>query len=445
MTSALRRLRFSAFAALLGLAVSLSPALAQLGPGGGGGGGGGGGTSSSFSTTFPSIGTAIGASDGTNMKPLLVDGSGYLEVNIKAGAGSGGTALADEAAFTQGTTDITPIGCLYITSYSALSTGQAGVMQCDSAGRPKVVGAGTAGTATGGVLTVQGVASMTPVQVSQATAASLNATVVGTGTFAVQATLQASATTAIGKVDPNTIATWGLATVGAGSAPTNMEVGGLVYNSGGVTPSSGQSVALQGDANGYLQVNVKTAPTIAVTGTFYQATQPVSGTFWQTTQPVSLSGDQAVNLAQVGGASIALGNTTESASLPVTLASNQATLAVTQDVSQLFNGVTGTAATVTKTKISVASATTTTVVALTSGKKIRVLAMYLVSGAACNINWQSHTTTANADGVQDLAANGGIVLPFNPIGWFDTTSGEALDLVTSTNAQVGGYIITTAV
>ena len=51
--------------------------------------------------------------------------------------------------------------------------------------------------------------------------------VTNVGTFAVQATLQASATTAIGKVDPNTIATWGLATVGAGSAPTNMEVGGL--------------------------------------------------------------------------------------------------------------------------------------------------------------------------------------------------------------------------
>jgi hypothetical protein len=45
---------------------------------------------------------------------------------------------------------------------------------------------GTAGTASANVVTVQGVASMTPVQVSQATAANLNATVVGTGTFAVQ-------------------------------------------------------------------------------------------------------------------------------------------------------------------------------------------------------------------------------------------------------------------
>lgn len=50
-----------------------------------------------------------------------------------------------------------------------------------------VKGAGTAGTADTGVLTVQGIASGTNVPVSQGTAANLNATVVGTGTFAVQA------------------------------------------------------------------------------------------------------------------------------------------------------------------------------------------------------------------------------------------------------------------
>jgi hypothetical protein len=44
-----------------------------------------------------------------------------------------------------------------------------------------VVGPGTAGSASGGVLSVQGVASMTPVQVSQATASNLNAQVVGAG------------------------------------------------------------------------------------------------------------------------------------------------------------------------------------------------------------------------------------------------------------------------
>lgn len=57
-----------------------------------------------------------------------------LDVNIKSGAGSSGTAVADEAAFTQGTTQITPIGGLFKTSYTALTSGQAGIAQMTSNG-----------------------------------------------------------------------------------------------------------------------------------------------------------------------------------------------------------------------------------------------------------------------------------------------------------------------
>jgi hypothetical protein len=60
--------------------------------------------------------------------------------------------------------------------------------------------------------------------VVQSTAANLNATVVGTGIFAVQSTLQSTPTTAIGKVDPNTIATWGLSVPVSGTLPTNISV-----------------------------------------------------------------------------------------------------------------------------------------------------------------------------------------------------------------------------
>lgn len=65
---------------------------------------------------------------------------------------------------------------------------------CVNLGAIGGVAPGTAGTAASAVLTVQGIASMTPVQVSQATAASLNATVVGTGTFATQSTLVGATT-----------------------------------------------------------------------------------------------------------------------------------------------------------------------------------------------------------------------------------------------------------
>lgn len=62
--------------------------------------GGGGGTSSTFGMTFPSLGTAAGASDGTNMQPLLVDGSGYLKIDCITGcAGSGGTSSTFGMAF----------------------------------------------------------------------------------------------------------------------------------------------------------------------------------------------------------------------------------------------------------------------------------------------------------------------------------------------------------
>ena len=48
-----------------------------------GGGGGGGGTSSTFGATFPTTGTAIGATNGTDMEPLNVDTSGNLKTIIE--------------------------------------------------------------------------------------------------------------------------------------------------------------------------------------------------------------------------------------------------------------------------------------------------------------------------------------------------------------------------
>jgi hypothetical protein len=78
----------------------------------------------------------LGANNGGNLTGLVSDANG-LWVNIKAGAGSGGTALADEAAFTQGTTSMTPIGCLFINSYTAITTGHAGVASCTSDGSLK--------------------------------------------------------------------------------------------------------------------------------------------------------------------------------------------------------------------------------------------------------------------------------------------------------------------
>lgn len=67
------------------------------------------------------------SSDG-DRSVLQVDGNGYLKVNIKAGAGSGGTAMTDDAAFTPATTSITPAGFMFDdVSPDSVNEGDGGV------------------------------------------------------------------------------------------------------------------------------------------------------------------------------------------------------------------------------------------------------------------------------------------------------------------------------
>lgn len=92
----------------------------------------------------------LGANNGGNLVGLPGDGTSGLWVNIKAGAGSGGTAIADNAAFTQGTTSETPIGCYLINgAYSAITAGHVGVAQCDSTGHLLVSVTSAVGLAQG--------------------------------------------------------------------------------------------------------------------------------------------------------------------------------------------------------------------------------------------------------------------------------------------------------
>src|ERR1035437_4459705 len=86
-----------------------------------------------------------------NASPLQLDASGNLLVNIKAGAGSGGTAIADEATFTEGTTSVTPIGGVFKTSHWALTTGQAGVVALSAAREMNTLGNVRDGTNTAAV------------------------------------------------------------------------------------------------------------------------------------------------------------------------------------------------------------------------------------------------------------------------------------------------------
>lgn len=73
-----------------------------------------------------------------------------LDVNIKSGAGSGGTAIADNAAFTQGTTNTTPAAGVYNTAYANRTSGSAAAlrMAIDGALHTNPVAAVSGGTSS---------------------------------------------------------------------------------------------------------------------------------------------------------------------------------------------------------------------------------------------------------------------------------------------------------
>lgn len=80
------------------------------------------------------------------------------------------------------------------------------------------------------------------------------------------------------------------------------------------------------------------------------------------------------------------------------------------------------------------------VVAAVASKRIRVTALAVVTSAATNIKFQSHVTPTDISGLFYCALNGGIVLPHNPVGWFQTIAGEALDINLSAANATGGCL-----
>jgi hypothetical protein len=103
---------------------------------------------------------------------MQLDSAGNLLVNIKAGAAAGGTSIADGSTFTTGTTPETPVGMLVASTAPTYTAGKVNAPTLDTSGNQFVnvaaggVQAGTAGTPSADVVTVQGASNMTPIQVA---------------------------------------------------------------------------------------------------------------------------------------------------------------------------------------------------------------------------------------------------------------------------------------
>lgn len=232
--------------------------------------------------------------DGTNKASVRDLGSSdALNVAICDGSGNQITSFGGGTQYTEGDTDTTITGTAMmwedasdtlraVSASKPLPVGDAGgSLTVDNAGTFAVQAAqsgtwnitnisgtvslptgaataakqpalGTAGTASSDVITVQGIASMTPVQVSQATASNLNATVVGTGTFAVQVTSLPAST--------STIEVVGDAAHDAAAAGNPLLLGGYASAAAPSDVSAdGDAVRLWALRNGALAVNVTAA------------------------------------------------------------------------------------------------------------------------------------------------------------------------------------------
>ncbi len=90
--------------------------------------------------------------------------------------------------------------------------------------------------------------------------------------------------------------------------------------------------------------------------------------------------------------------------------------------------------------ISASTSGDNTLVTAVASKKVRVVALTLVANAAVNAKFQSGAGGTDLTGLFYLASTTGIVLPFNPVGWFETASNTLLNLNLSGAVAVGGCL-----
>jgi len=309
--------------------------------------------------------------------PLSLDTSGNLRVNVVAGGGSGGTSIADAGTFTAGTTVFTPTGGQFTTGgatacvsghacwvgmtaargfFTDISTVNAvtvltGTGAVGTGAQRIAVGTdtatiagsapGTAGTASTNVVSVQGIASMTPLLATATQSGTWNITNIsgtvslptGASTAALQPTKAAQGSTTSGQTGP---LMQGAVTT---AAPTY---------------TTAQTSPLSLDTAGNLRVNVVTGggtggTSIADAGTFAAGTTvftPVGGQFTSGGATACVTGHACwagmtaarglfTDASSVAGAATLTGNgTTGTGSQRVTIASDNTAFSVNATVSQ---------------------------------------------------------------------------------------------------------------
>jgi hypothetical protein len=113
-------------------------------------------------------------------------------------------------------------------------------------------------------------------------------------------------------------------------------------------------------------------------------------------------------------------------------------VSASHETSTLYNGTT--ALTPKFAKISCSSSGNNEIVAAVTGKKIRVISWDVSPSDAVNFKWRTASTDITGLYYAVNAGNG-VSKPWNPLGYFETVSDEALNLNLSGAIAVGGSLV----
>ena len=93
--------------------------------------------------------------------------------------------------------------------------------------------------------------------------------------------------------------------------------------------------------------------------------------------------------------------------------------------------------------VEVSSSGDNTAISAVTGESITVIACALIAAGAVTVAFEDGAGGTALTGDMSLAANGGFVLPYNPVGWFKTTPGTLLNIELGGAVSVAGTIVYT--
>ena len=262
--------------------------------------------------------------------------------------------------------------------------------------------------------------------VEVATAASTAVT--NTGTFAVQAVLGAG-TAEFGKLAAGTAAIGKLAAnsgVDIGDVDVTTVVPGTAAGNLGKAEDGAHTTADGGAMSRVWTSTVLTAGTAEI-GKLAAGTAEIGKLAAGTAAIGKLAANSGVDIGDV-----------DVASQPARVATTD-TIGAALMTDVIHDGTT--ALTPKYAIIDAASSGDNTLVAAVTAKKLRVLALYMVSAGTVSARFESGAAGTALSGQMNLVANSGFTLPFNPVGWFETGSNVLLNLELSGAVSCDGSLV----